>query len=90
MKLSAAESKFLTDFGIPPEWVFNATGLPRQAYRDIMRASGQILAAGVTPCNAAGHRHRIIGIPHYAVYMSAARYRERVHEAFAKSGVKCA
>jgi len=36
-----------------------------------------------------GDRHRIIGIPHYAVYMSAALYRERVHEAFAKSGVKC-
>ena len=58
MKLSAAESKFLTDFGIPSEWVFDATGLPRQAYRDIMRASGQVLAAGVTPCNAAGHRLR--------------------------------
>ncbi len=58
MKLSAAESKFLLDLGIPPEWVFDAKGMPPRIYRDIMRASGQILAAGVTPCNAAGHRLR--------------------------------
>jgi len=58
VKLSAAESKFLLDLGIPPEWVFDAKGMPPRIYRDIMRASGQILAAGVTPCNAAGHRLR--------------------------------
>jgi hypothetical protein len=58
MRLSRVEADFLVRHSIPDAWVFDAKGMPRSIYRELMRASGHILATGVTPCRAAGHRLR--------------------------------
>lgn len=57
-KLTKEELGFLMHVGIPVTSVFDASNLERSTYRPLMKASGALVAGGVTPCKAEGHRLR--------------------------------
>lgn len=57
-KLTKNEFEFLQRVGIPVTSVFDASNLQRSTYGPRMKASGAVVASGVTPCKAEGHRLR--------------------------------
>lgn len=56
--LSDQQIRFLASQGIPLSQVFDASGMSRSEYQAKMRNLGMVVAAGVTPCAAAGHTLR--------------------------------
>jgi hypothetical protein len=56
--LTKAEKAFLAKYEISPQCVMDGTGLPRKKYAEVLRATGKLLAWGVTPCARQGHRIR--------------------------------
>lgn len=56
--LTKDQLDFLELNRISASLVFDATGLERAKYSEIMRAEEKLIAIGVTPCKAAGHTMR--------------------------------
>lgn len=54
-KLGHRERKFCEDYLIPEIRLFDATGLKRAEYREIMKAEEKWVAFGVTPCKLDCH-----------------------------------
>lgn len=54
-KLTDDQIQFLTSHDIPLSLVFDATGIPRVKYRELMAINGYLIAYGVSPCAAYGH-----------------------------------
>ncbi len=57
-KLTDGQIKFLGIQGIPLSQVFDATGMKSSEYKQIMKDIGMVVAIGVTPCDASGHKLR--------------------------------
>ena len=57
-ELTLTQIYFLQDQGIPMSQLFDATGMKKSEYKQIMKDLGMVVAIGVTPCNAAGHTLR--------------------------------
>lgn len=57
-ELSQIEKEFLKMHNVRPEQIFNAKGVSRTVYRQLMKRNGQIVAFNTTPCIAAGHKIR--------------------------------
>jgi hypothetical protein len=58
LPLSREELQFLKLHDIPLSKVFDATGMPKPIYRQLMRTADLPFACGTTPCRLAGHRLR--------------------------------
>lgn len=58
INLTEQERSFLKRVGLSIQSVFDATKLSRSVYGRLMKARGKIVATGVTPCKAHGHRLR--------------------------------
>ena len=58
MNLTLEQLVFLARHDIPLWKVYDATGLPRWLYREIMSEQRLIIAYGVSPCARAGHTLR--------------------------------
>lgn len=58
IQLTEQELSFLRHVGISENSVFDATNLPPSKYRTLMKDRSAIIAWGVTPCRAMGHRLR--------------------------------
>lgn len=58
MNLSASELLFILKHGISLSSIFDATGLRKKDYVDVMREGGFPFACGTSPCRAGGHRLR--------------------------------
>ena len=57
-KLNKSQVDFLNKHKIPISATFDATGLTRKIYREVMEEAGQWVAYGVTPCRREGHTLR--------------------------------
>lgn len=57
-KLGKDERSYCRLHGIPDERLFDATGLKRAEYREIMAVDEKWAAWGVTPCSICGHELR--------------------------------
>ena len=56
--LSDEQREFLLANKIPLGTVFDATGLSKQRYSELMKEIGCLIAIGVTPCRKGGHTMR--------------------------------
>src|SRR5260370_12836633 len=57
-KPSGEELAFVKRHGIPLSQVFDATGMPNERYKKLMRELGMVVAIGVTPCALVRHTLR--------------------------------
>jgi hypothetical protein len=89
--LSKTEKSFLKQHKIPESMVFNALGLRKKEYAELMRGGTFLVAITDTPCKSAGHRlrvrsgHCVICNPAYLAY--AGRFRKSAYIYVAKSAL---
>ena len=56
--LTKSQIDFLTSQGVSEKMTFNAKGLKKSEYRDLMKPKGKIIAYNVNPCRKNGHTLR--------------------------------
>ena len=57
-KLTAEQIEFLNGLGVPLDKAFNATGLKRSYYQELMKEQSMEVAYGVSPCVKGNHTLR--------------------------------
>jgi len=57
-ELTAGQLQFLAHHEIPMSALFDAAGMGRTEYHDVMKELGKFVAVGVTPCRESGHTLR--------------------------------
>lgn len=90
MKLTNEQIKFLNQYRVPLDKVFDATGMKRAKYVTAMKSIGAAIAIGVTPCSGFGHTmrnrsgHCVVCTPMYLTFQKRHEEKAQIYVASSK------